>query len=202
MTIYYNIWRTDFERWVNAIDPVRSGSQDSDHPDKLSYIEARQVLEYWRAGWNGEQVAQLRILNADDTPGDEVGFNVWLDGASYNRWTNSELFSDDGDLQDTKNPIPSTYNLAMSVLNNIGNTCAAIKEINSDMKPSPVFREMGQQKPESQPPPIHVEPPEAPVEAKFDFEGYYGLKPQQSKYSYDQITKAAKVDPYTGLPIK
>lgn len=201
---YYNVWRTDNERWVRNIEPIMLKEQDTDHPQKLSYVQARKVLECWRGfGGTGAQVTQVRILNSDDTPGDVVGFNVWMTDVSIPRWTNSSNITGGTSFQDTNNPTPSTYERATTVADTITIGGPVVMEIDSNLKPVPIYKPAGASSVSAPAPDQQLTlAPQQPVETKFDFEGYYGLKPTSSKFSYDQITKAAKVDPYTGLPIK
>lgn len=199
----YNIWRADQGRWVSTIEPIQVCAQDTDHPVRLSYVEARKVLEYWRSySERSMEIAELRILNSDDTCGDLVGYNIWMAETKPPRWTNTTQFN--GIIQNINDPQPYTYDQCHSVALTLLIGGGVVMEIDSNLMPQPLFDPHNSvaTKPVEAPEPTKAEACSPPEEGKFDFDVYCGFKPAPPKHRITGLPFGFEIDPYTGLIVQ
>ena len=194
----YNVWRTDTGTWVKNLDVIGKGMQDPSTPYTLTYIEAREVLEYFRLPRMTMESVEVRVLTDGITPGDEaVGYNVWVHTDSgAERWTLK------GEQQDPNKPIPWTYSYAEEIRGTLDSDLkAVIMEIGADLKPQPIF---GTPKVSAKAPAAPIATPitpAEPAEGAIDFDAYNGFTGGRV-YGMRQLHQDVQplIDPYTGLP--
>ena len=173
--VYYNVWNTARNTWVERLWGYDDYYlENATKPVAMFYFDARLVLEkHARIQDALPQQYQVRILNADGTPGEVVGYNVWY--ARANRWTNSSGLTPDGTVQDTSNPYPVTLEVATSRCKSLGVEIFEVKMIGADKMPRDVEATSTMA-----PVPINASltptPTPMPEESPFDFDKYYGIK--------------------------
>ncbi len=202
-TKYYNVWRTDngTDRWVMELYTATPSHRSPDNPpSKLSYIDARKSVEYWRQRFPDKEVWVREIADDGVSPGEFVGYNLWVEPptSSIARWTNG-VFPDLG-VQDITAPFIVSYQKAVKVKDLVG--AGEIREIGSDMKPQAVWRMPPNPQVLTQAPtPVPVSVPE-PTTPPIDFDRYNGVHGLPSYMVSLRPNSKTLTDPYTGLPIK
>ncbi|SRR5258706_7251055 len=213
--VVYNVWHEDKNRWITGLTSIGKGKQDENKPIPLIYKDARKAVEHYRYEWartpsvEDREIAKsfkVREVLPDFSPGDYVGFNIWV--GSLNRWTNISF--DGKNDQDTEYPFILNYIAAKEPCSKLGVTLGAeVREINSDLSSCPIYdpRDTLPKKDWNMTADYTINPAvvEVPIlksvvitTGDINFDIYNGFKspPEQKRY-FDKL-----VDPYTGLPIK
>lgn len=201
-TKYYNVWRTDSgtDRWVMELyTATPSHRSPDDPPHKLSYIDARKSVEYWRQRFPDKEVWVREIADDGVSPGEYVGYNVWIADINPARWTNTGFRLPS--KQDIYVPFVISYQLAVEIKNYVG-LGAEIREIGSDMKPQAVWRvPPNLQVPTQAPTPVAAPTP-PPTTPPIDFDRYNGVHGLPSYMVSLRPNPKTLTDPYTGLPVR
>jgi hypothetical protein len=195
----YNVWREDRDRWAAVITP-HGANADIENPKQLTYVEARQVVEYMRS--QCARGYEVRELLHNGLSGDmAVGYNVWM--KTYRRWT--KRHPNLSIEQDENNPAILTLTQANELRNKLVTNTAvkladcAVMEIASTLfeccdigviVPAPAVQ--------SAPEPTRAQRGLGPVEKQpeMNWAVYCGFeKPAPKRVQY-----LTKIDPYTGLP--